>query len=116
MKSKPFIQLPTKKGIEIVSPEDIISISSDNKTLNIVLEGGRKRMIKAPISRAEKILALPYLIRCHQRHIVNLLKIKEIINRNSKLICFDGQQIPVSRTYKKSVRDALDAYCEKLSL
>ncbi len=50
MDVKPLIQLPTRKGVEIVSPKDIISISSDDKTLCIDLEGGRKHLIRMPIS------------------------------------------------------------------
>jgi two-component system LytT family response regulator len=115
MSHKPFIQLPTKRGIEIISPEEIISISSDDKTLCINLESGRKHSINMAISRADEILSQPYLVRCHQRHIVNLLKIKEIVNRNSTLVFFDGREIPVSRTYKKALKNALDTYCEKLS-
>ncbi len=115
MSNKPFIQLPTKRGIEIISPEDIVSISSDDKTLSINLDGGRKHLITMAIGKADEILSQPYLVRCYQRHIVNLLKIKEVVNRNSTLIFLDGREIPVSRTYKKSLKNALDAYCEKLS-
>ena len=114
MSIKPLIQLPTKKGFEIISPEDIISISSDDKTICIVLDGGRKHLINMPISKAESILSQPYMVRCHQRHIINLLKIKEIINRNSMLVFLNGHQIPISRSYKKTIKNALDAFCEKL--
>ncbi len=114
MSTKPFIQLPTKRGIEIISPEDIISISSDDKTLCINLDGGRKHMITMAISKADEILSQPYLVRCHQRYIVNLFKIREVVNKNSTLVFFDGREIPVSRTYKKTLKNALDTYCEKL--
>ena len=114
MSIKPFIQLPTKKGIEIISPEDIISISSDDKTICIILESGRKHLINMPISKAEEILTQPYLVRCHQRHIVNLLKIREVISRNSTIVFLDGSQIPISRSYKKAIKKALDTFCEKL--
>jgi len=113
MHNKLFIQLPGKKGIEIIPQEEIISISSNNKILNFVLENGDQRTIRGNLYGVEENLTHPCLQRCHQRHIVNLHKIKEVIKLGNAFVMSNNEQIPVSRSYKKSAILALNNICVK---
>jgi DNA-binding LytR/AlgR family response regulator len=47
-------------------------------------------------------------LRCHRSYIVNAKKIKEVNFTSSVVTMSDGSVIPVSRTYRDSVKEALD--------
>jgi len=114
MNEKPFIALPTLTGVELISPNDIISVFSDDKTISISIENRPKKTINISIGRAEKALDQNCFVRCHQRHIVNVLKIKEVRNQCSLVLLSNGEQIPISRSCKNEFKQILDSFCNKL--
>ena len=111
MNKKTFIKLPTHRGVEFICPDDIVSVYSETKTICITFENKQKSTIKISIGEAEKVLSGIFFARCHQRYIVNVLKIKEVINGYSEIILTNKEQIPVSRTYKKAFKQTVNSFC-----
>ncbi len=110
---KPFIEIPNSWGSELINPEDIISIHSNDKSICIKIENQEKKEVHFPIGKAEKLLTQPYFVRCHRRHIVNVLKIKHRIKKESCIRLINDEQIPISDTYKKQFEQTLKEFCVK---
>lgn len=114
MRNKTFIELPALKGTAFINPEAIIAIKADDKYISIILEEQAEKLIRLSIGKAEKKLAFPFLVRCHRSYIVNVLKIKGRHKNGLLLQLPDENNVPVSRSYKKSFEKALENYCQKL--
>lgn len=112
--SKPFIEIPNSWGSELINPEDIISIRSNDKSIFIKIENQPEKEVHFPIGKAEALLSQPYFVRCHRCHIVNILKIKHRIKKDSSIRLINDEQIPISDTYKKQFEQTLKEFCVKL--
>ena len=111
MDTKPFLQLPACKGVEIIPQENIVYIASEDKYITIVYDNDKKKTVRFAISRAQKLLSHQLLVRCHHRFIVNLTKIKELTGNHSGIVLLSGEQLPISRNYRKSFIKELKTIC-----
>ena len=104
----------TKDSISLMT-DAILYIESAGNYVNVVYneEGAaRKKMLRSTIKQIEEIL-LPYniFIRCHRAFIVNINHISNIAGnaQGYKLTLNNGEEeIPVSRTYMKALKDSLN--------
>lgn len=106
-KEEQRIALPTLKETRFVKTGDIIRCESSNNYTSFFLDG-EELLVCKPIYEFEEILKDYGFIRCHQSHLIN----KKFIKSWKKvfgdhLLLFNGEEIPVSRGKKESVKQAL---------
>ncbi len=113
MNNKPFIELPCNNGFKITKQEDIVSVSSEDKMICFTLENGEKICVRGTMTEAVEVLNYSYLVRCHQRHIINLRRIKQILKQHKGVVMITNESIPVSQSYRKRVFEAHGKLCTK---
>jgi len=114
MNEKQFIKLPTAKGEILIKPKEIICVRSSGRTVDVYLDDGTKKEAYLGLGKIEELLEFEYFYTCHRSHIINVLKIRGRIKKQSRVLLSDGQEIPVSETYKKQFEQSLKKYSEKL--
>lgn len=88
--------------------------SSDNYCTVVYLKNGQptKPLLRSSLSRLEKQITQPYIVRCHRSYVVNLNRVERVTGnaQGYKLHMQDGQfQIPVARQYNDSLVHQLKA-------
>ncbi len=91
------IKLPLKDGNILIHPDEIIYLSSKNKTAAVYLENNEKLYVVKSIGKLEELLDEAYFFRCHCKHIVNLQKIRKIKKGYTAIKLNNGTAILVSR-------------------
>lgn len=93
-----------RKAVSLLADEILYVESNDNITI-VYATGNRSFRNITPISQWESILR-PYFIRIHRSYLVN----KAVITRMDVDLLYIGDiELPVSRKYKDSVREYLNA-------
>ena len=91
------------------SADELIYIeSSDNYCTVVYLKNGHpvKPLLRSSLSRLEKQIAQPHIVRCHRSYIVNLNRVERVTGnaQGYKLHLLGGQfQIPVARQYNETL-------------
>ncbi|NJO89267.1 MAG: LytTR family transcriptional regulator [Chloroflexia bacterium] len=111
MRNKPFITLPTLRGVALVDINNLIYICSDGRNCTFYLENNQCKTVNVSISNVEEILKDSNFVRCHQQCIVNVLKIEEIFTGSSGLLLTSGKEFNITRTYKEKFRKKMKKYC-----
>lgn len=102
------LALASTKEIQFVNTSDIIRCESSNVYTQFFLADGKNIMVSKPIFEYEELLANYDFIRCHQSHLVNKKYIKSLVKEDSGyLLLTDQSRIPISRSKKKMVLNAL---------
>lgn len=84
--------------------EDILYLESLADYVKILTTNEATIITKEKISALEEKLATPF-IRIHRSFIINADKIESF---SADLVAISGSELPISRTYKKTVRKVLD--------
>jgi two-component system, LytTR family, response regulator len=113
MNTKPFVELPTPLGSEFIDPEIIISIQAKDKSICICTENENEKLVRLSMGKAEKLFNHYYFVKCHRSHIVNILKIKERINKQNKIRLINNEWVPLSESYKENFEKTLKGFCNK---
>lgn len=97
-----------------LKPEDIVYIESEGNYVNVYYKQDDKithKLLRSTIKQMDESLQnYPMLIRCHRAFIVNTNYISDTKGNAQGYqltLCDIPQEIPVSRTYLKSIKDAL---------
>ncbi len=107
-KSTHKLALPTLKETRFVNPREIIRCESSNAYTSFFLSSGEKIIVSRPIYEYEELLAAFDFIRCHQSHLVNKEHIKSWVKEDGGYLILDnGDEIPISRSKKENVTQAL---------
>lgn len=82
--------------------------SSDNYCTVAYLKNNQpvKPLLRSSLSRLEKQIAQPHVVRCHRSYVVNLNRVERVTGnaQGYKLHLLDGQfQIPVARQYNDTL-------------
>lgn len=82
--------------------------SSDNYCTITYLKNNQpaKPLLRSSLSRLEKQIAQPHVVRCHRSYVVNLNRVERVTGnaQGYKLHLLDGQfQIPVARQYNDTL-------------
>lgn len=95
-------ELVVKEGRAIVklAHSDIMFFEADGNYTTILMNNGRKRIVRTPISEFESQLNDKVFIRIHKSYIVNHIYVKEV---TSSHLFISGQELPIGRTYQPSV-------------
>lgn len=92
-----------------VPTADLLFIeSSDNYCTVAYLKNGQpaKPLMRSSLSRLEKQIAQPHIVRCHRSYVVNLQRVERVTGnaQGYRLHLYDGQfQIPVARQYNETL-------------
>ena len=106
------IKLPLEDGEILIHPDEIIYLSSKNKTATVHLENSEKLHVVKSIGKLEELLDKTHFFRCHRKHIVNLQKIRKIKKGYTAVELNSGTAISVSRYRKKEFKEALNRFCK----
>lgn len=102
------IALPSAKETRFVRTVDIVRCEADNNYTIFCLIGGEKIIVSKPLFEYDELLTDYGFLRCHNSHLVNKVFVKSWIKEDSGyLLMEDGNQIPISRMKKESIREAL---------
>jgi len=95
--------------------DDLLYIeSSDNYCTIVHLKNGQtvKPLLRSSLSRMEKQLNNPHIVRCHRSYIVNLNRVERVTGnaQGYKLHLYSGQfVVPVARQYNETIVAELKA-------
>jgi two-component system LytT family response regulator len=108
-KEEHYIGLPQMKEIRLVKPAHIIRCEARNNYTLFYLQNGEKLLVAKGIYEYDEMLKDYKFIRCHQSHLVNAQFVKSMLKEDNvcELLLLDGSRIPVPRTKKDIVKDAL---------
>ena len=104
-----------EKDTVAIQPGDLLFIeSSDNYCTVVHLKNGQvaKPLLRSSLSRLEKQIKQPYIVRCHRSYVVNLDRVERVTGnaQGYKLHITDSQfQIPVARQYNETLIAELKA-------
>ena len=99
----------------VFSADELIYIeSSDNYCTVVYLKNGQptKPLLRSSLSRLEKQITQPHIVRCHRSYVVNLNRVERVSGnaQGYKLHLMDSQfQIPVARQYNETLVAELKA-------
>ena len=107
-KSFSKIALPTMKGLDFVSLDEILYCSADGNYTAINVISGDKYVITRTLSEFEEMLDQSIFFRTHKSYLVNLQHIKQYIKGSGgQVILKDGTSIPVARARKELLMDVI---------
>lgn len=98
-----------------VEPARIVSVQSKANYLDYCLSNCERLHVRGKMEDAEKILSPNLFVRIHNRNIVNMAHIKMVDYPNSMVIMSDGQEISISRSYKKEFDDIYTKFLRDFS-
>lgn len=108
-KEEQRIALTTLRETRFIKTSEIVRCESSNNYSTFFLQGGESLLVCKPIYEYEEILKDYNFIRCHQSHLVNKKSIKSWKKEYGDfLLLVNGDEIPVSRNKKESVKKALE--------
>lgn len=102
------IALPLLQEVRYVAVQDIIRCEAQNSYTYFYISGGDTTLVSRPLKEYEELLLPHDFIRCHQTHLVNPLYVKSYLKEDGGfLLLQNGTKIPVSKTRKEAVKNAL---------
>jgi len=98
---KQKIVLQTAESNFYVQIDEIVRCEAENNYCNVILDCGEKIMVSKPLKKYEEHLPSNLFFRCHQSHLVNIKKIRQIKKRACKVIMENGDKVPLSARRKE---------------
>lgn len=103
-----------KDRLTLPTDELLFIESSDNYCTVVYLKNGQqiKPLLRSSLSRLEKQIAQPHVVRCHRSYVVNLNRVERVTGnaQGYKLHLTGGQlQVPVARQYNETLIAELKA-------
>ncbi len=93
--------IPTQKGFQVVSLEDIIHITASGNYSNIYFLNNKSECTTKPINEYESLLQDVGFVRIHKSCIVNIMHVKEYRRGEGGVVRLtNGQEMEVSRRKK----------------
>lgn len=85
-----------------IKPMEILFCMSEEHYVRFVWENGQSKLYRMKLDRVEEMLSKYHFIRTHSRYLINSEYIHKI--SSEKIILANGQEIPVSRAYKRKIQ------------
>lgn len=102
------IALPTLEGWELVNTHEIDRCESVSNYTRIFLTGDQRQLLVCRTLKEISLLLSGNFVRVHQSHLVNRLQVRKLIKGDGGfLVMQDGTEIPVSRSRKQAIFQAL---------
>lgn len=102
-----FIPCTGHSRIWLLQMEDVAFVSSRMSGVYVTSADGKEGFTELTLRTLESRTPL---LRCHRQYLVNMAHLQEIRledNGQAELLLRDGQTVPVSRRYLKSLKEAL---------
>ena len=101
-KRNAVIELSCKRNqSDKIKPIEILYCMSEEHYVRFVWEDGQSKLYRMKLDRVEEMLSKYHFIRTHSRYLINSEYIKEI--SSDKIVLANGQEIPISRAYKRKI-------------
>lgn len=107
---QPFskIALPTMKGLDFISLDEILYCTADGNYTRIHAASGDQYVITRTLSEFEEMLSNPIFFRTHKSYLVNLRHIKQYLKGSGgQVILKDGTSVQVARARKELLMDLI---------
>ncbi|MFO8130286.1 MAG: LytTR family DNA-binding domain-containing protein [Bacteroidales bacterium] len=105
------IILPTSEGLNIIELERIVRCEADDNYTHFYLTGGQKIIVSKTLSTFEKILTDIHFFRIHNKHLINLMHVKQYVRgKGGYVIMNDGSHVYASENKKKEFIQVLKEY------
>lgn len=102
-KRNAVVEIPSRGNqTDKIKPMEILFCRSEEHYVRFVREDGQSTLYRMKLDRVEEMLSKYHFIRTHSRYLVNLEYIHNI--SPEKIILINGQEIPVSRAYKRKIQ------------
>lgn len=102
------IALATTQETRFVRVSEIVRCESSNNYTTVVLADGTTVLVSKPIYEYDELLRGYGFLRCHQSHLVNKAFVRSWRKEYGDfLVMTDGNQVPISRGKKETVKRAL---------
>jgi hypothetical protein len=106
---QPRLEVLTPRGRHVLDAADVDCLEAGGNYID-VRSGETRYLMRTTMSRLERHVAGSPLVRTHRSFFVNVRRVVRIEHRatgNHELVLIDGTRVPVSKTYREAVRDAL---------
>lgn len=100
------LALHTHQGLKLVAPHEIIRCEANNNYTIFHLTGNMSITTSKTIKEYEEILAEYRFVRVHKSHLVNLLYVEQLTNKN-QLLLTNKTLVDVSRRRKPELMEIL---------
>lgn len=93
-------------GEKLIQWDSVISITAAGNYLELVAEN-EQYLLRTTMKQLDEKLPKDRFIRIHRSYIVNITRIEKIISQpagNGLVYLCNGQQLPLSKNYKKQIR------------
>ena len=98
------IALPIKTGYRLVDQENILYCKAEGNYTLIVFVNGDTMLISRKLKQTAASLENSWFLRIHQSYLVNMRHAQWYLRKfGGQLVMKDGQNLPISKTYKKQV-------------
>jgi two-component system LytT family response regulator len=107
----PKIPLSLSSKVVLVDPENIIYCKSEGSYTRVFMKEKEKLLVSKSIKTLENLCPSEKFMRVHKSYIVNIDEIQEYLRQGGgELVLSNGMVIPVSRTHKNEVLEALNIH------
>ncbi len=105
------ITIPTFEGIKIIPIDSIVYLEASNNYTIIHLKEEDSVLVSRGLKEFEKIFESTLFLRIHRASIINLVHLKECIQKETfYAVMVSGERIEVSRRRKKLLIERLRQY------
>lgn len=95
------LSIPCKNGNVYAPADQIIRLDAHGSYCKIFMENGEAYMVSNNLSHFEKMLNPKQFFRCHNSHIINLSKVKKVLQEMGTVaVLSDGAQVDISKRRK----------------
>jgi two-component system, LytTR family, response regulator len=108
------VALPTLQGLQFISLSKIAYCESNGNYTTFFLENNTKILVSKQLGVCEKLLPEDTFVRIHDKHLINLSKVKEYIKGNGgEVILEDGTKLIVSARRKNELLSRFEKWLKK---
>jgi two-component system LytT family response regulator len=108
------IQVNMKEGVVFIAPREIVKLQASGSYTDIFLDDRARITASKVLKEFESLLDPKLFYRCHNSFVVNLSKIKKLLNQDGYFIEFsDGSKAEVSKKNKEELLARMRSLPEK---
>lgn len=96
---------PCAEGWHVIPVNEISHCSAEGNYVSIFFGQSQSVLASKTLRSVEQLLPLSAFVKCHQSHLVAIRQIRLLTNQ--ELILVNAQRLPVSRTGKARVKEAV---------
>lgn len=98
------LQLNVKEGVIFIDPSEIVKLQASGSYTDIYFDDGTKITTSKVLKEYERMLSSAMFYRCHNSYIVNLSKIKKLLNIDGYYVEFrDGSRAEVAKKNREEL-------------